>query len=74
MRGCSGKSGSRNLLTRERELYATRDDLILTSVETTLPVASKSLARTGFDAWQIAFIGAVCLAGSALLLRRTRRG
>jgi len=31
------------------------------------------LASTGFDAWQLALLGALCIAGSALLLRRTRR-
>jgi hypothetical protein len=31
------------------------------------------LAGTGFDAWLVALLGAACVAGSALLLRRTRR-
>jgi hypothetical protein len=31
------------------------------------------LAGTGFDAWLVALLGAACVAGSALLIRRTRR-
>ena len=46
---------------------------VLASTKITLPVASKSLAGTGFGAWQVALLGAVCIAASALLLRRTRR-
>jgi len=47
---------------------------VLAENTATTPTASESgLASTGFDAWQLALLGAVCIAGSALLLRRTRR-
>jgi hypothetical protein len=31
------------------------------------------LASTGFDVWKVALLGALCVAGAALMLRRTRR-
>jgi hypothetical protein len=47
---------------------------VLAENQTTTPTASESgLAGTGFDARQLALLGAVCVAGSALLLRRTRK-
>jgi len=51
-----------------------RGGRVLASNETTTPTASESsLAATGFGAWQLALLGILCVAGSALLLRRTRR-
>ena len=43
--------------------------------ENTTAAASESggLAGTGFDAWLVALLGVACVAGSAVLLRRTRR-
>jgi len=51
-----------------------RGGRVLAENQTTTPTASESsLAATGFGAWQLALLGVLCVAGSALLLRRTRR-
>jgi hypothetical protein len=51
-----------------------RGGRVLAENETTKPAASeRSLAFTGFDVRQLALLGVLCIAGSALLLRRTRR-
>jgi len=43
------------------------------NASTEATASESGLAGTGFDAWQLALLGAFCVAGSALLLRRTRR-
>jgi hypothetical protein len=51
-----------------------RGGRVLAENQITTPTASRSrLAETGFDAWRLALLGAICVATSALLLRRTRR-
>jgi hypothetical protein len=50
-----------------------RGGRVLASTQTQLTASETGLARTGFDAWQLALLGALCVAGSALLLRRTSR-
>ena len=53
---------------------AKRGGRVLAESETAAPSAPAGrLAETGFDAWQVALLGAACVAGAALLLRRVRR-
>jgi hypothetical protein len=51
-----------------------RGGRVLAENETTTPTAGESqLAETGFDVWPLALLGVLCIAGSAVLLRRARR-
>ena len=69
-----GETGQAPQETAQARGPAKQGGRVLAESATTTPTASQSgLARTGFDVRPLALLGVLCIAASALLLRRVRR-